>query len=250
MKKIGKSSELLWILGVLLVALGVAICSKTELGVSMIAAPAFVVSEALLPLSAFFSVGVTEYILQGILLIIMCIAVQRFNWRYLLAFVVAVLYGYTLDLFLFFFENVSFTEVWLRYIMLLVGDAITALGVACFFRTYMPLQVYELFVAEVSGRYTININKVKWGFDLSLLAISVVLALSLFGDVKTFDWSNIWATSFHNIGLGTILTTIINSPIIAMWGKVLDKIFFPSPLIPKLEGLLKRKSSHKATSEN
>jgi hypothetical protein len=34
-----KSSELLWLLGIVLVALGVAVCSKADLGVSMIAAP-------------------------------------------------------------------------------------------------------------------------------------------------------------------------------------------------------------------
>ena len=39
MRKINKTSELNWLLGVIFVALGVAICSKANLGVSMIAAP-------------------------------------------------------------------------------------------------------------------------------------------------------------------------------------------------------------------
>ena len=34
-----KSSELLWLLGIVLAALGVAVCSKADLGISMIAAP-------------------------------------------------------------------------------------------------------------------------------------------------------------------------------------------------------------------
>ena len=65
MKKITKSSELLWFFGVVFVALGVAICSKADLGVSMIAAPAFVISEALLTLWDGFSVGVVEYLFQA-----------------------------------------------------------------------------------------------------------------------------------------------------------------------------------------
>ena len=100
MKKFSKSSELLWLLGDIFVAIGVAICSKADLGVSMIAAPAFVVYEAIAPLWSGFSVGMTEYIIQGLMLIILCLIVRRFNWRYLLAFAVAVLYGYTLNLFL------------------------------------------------------------------------------------------------------------------------------------------------------
>ena len=241
MKKIKRSSELLWLFGVIFVALGVAICSKADLGVSMIAAPAFVIYEALAPIWSWGSVGVTEYIFQGLLLIALCIAVRRFNWRYLLAFAVAVIYGYTLNFFLWLLGGISFGAVWLRWVMLIVGDTITAFGVACFFRTYLPLQVYELFVSEVSSRFKLNINKTKWVFDLTLLVISVTLALTLFGDVGSFDWSTIGYASFHSIGLGTFVTAAINSPIISFMGKMLDKIFEPSPLFTKAEQILKIK---------
>ena len=184
--KIRKSSELLWLMGIIFVAFGVSICSKADLGVSMIAAPAFVVSEAVIRLWSGFSVGVTEYIIQGILLIILCIAVKKFDWRYLLAFAVAVIYGYVLDLFLFIMSPVTFDALWLRWVMLIVGDIVTAFGVACFFRTFMPLQVYELFVAEISSVYKISISKTKAVFDFSLLVISIVLALLLFGDISEF----------------------------------------------------------------
>ena len=240
MKRIKRSSELLWLFGIVFVAFGVSICSKADLGVSMIAAPAFVVSEALISLWSGFSVGVTEYVLQGVLLILMCIIVRRFNWRYLLAFAVAVIYGYTLNFFLWLMSGITFEAIWLRWVMLIVGDIITAFGVACFFRTYMPLQVYELFVAEIAARFKINISKVKSGFDVSLLIISAVLALTLFGDVTSFDWTTIGYASFHSIGLGTLVTTAINSPIIALMGKLIDKIFEPSPLFGKLEKVLKR----------
>lgn len=236
MKKIEKSSELLWVFGVVFVALGVAICSKADLGVSMIAAPAFVIWERL----QLLSVGATEYLIQGLLLVILFVAVRRFNWRYFLAFVVAVIYGYTLDLFLWLLGDVTFDGIFIRWIMLIVGDIVTALGVACFFRTYMPLQVYELFVAEIADRFRLDINKTKWAFDISLFVVSVLLAVLLFGDVLTFDWSSIVSSSFHSIGLGTLVTTVINSPIISLAGKLLDKIFSPSPLLPKLEQVLKR----------
>jgi len=235
MRKIKKASELLWVLGIIFVALGVAICSKADLGVSMIAAPAFVVYEAIAHLHGALSVGVTEYIIQGILLIIMCVAVRRFNLRYLLAFAVAVIYGYVLDFFIWLLGGISFDSVWLRWVMLIAGDTITAFGVACFFRTYMPLQVYELFVSDISSRFKININKTKWSFDLSLLVISAVLAVVLFGDITSFDWSTIGYSSFHSIGLGTLVTTAINSPIIALMGRLIDKIFDATPCFPKLE---------------
>lgn len=240
MKRIGKASELLWVFGVVFVALGVAICSKADLGVSLIAAPAFVVQEAIVFLSPVLTVGVTEYIIQGILLVIMCLVVGRWNWRYLLAFAVAVLYGYVLDFFLWLMQDVTLTAVWQRWVMLLVGDMVTAFGVAGFFRTYMPLQVYELFVAELADRFQIPITKVKCAFDITLLVLSVVLAVTLFGDATTFDWSTIGYASFHSIGLGTIVTTLINSPLIALMGRLLDRFFEPTARFAAWERTLKR----------
>lgn len=239
MKKLQKTSELMWVFGTVFVAFGVAICSKADLGVSMVAAPAFIVSEAIRPLWNGFSVGVTEYIIQGLMLILLCIVIRKFNWRFLLAFLVAVIYGYTLDFFLWLLESVSFNDVWLRWVMLIIGDIVVAFGVACFFKTYMPLQVYELFVAETSSTFNININKVKSYFDKILLILSIILALILFNDVKTFDWSTIYYKSFHSIGLGTIVTTLINSPLIKGCSKLLDKVFEPTPAFVKLEKFLK-----------
>ncbi len=233
MKKLQKSSELLWLMGVLFVALGVAICSKADLGVSMIAAPAFIVSEFLSGIWSGFSVGMTEYLLQAALLLILWAVVRRFKLKYIFAFAVAVIYGYTLDLFLLLLKDISFDAMWLRWTMLIVGDIITAIGVACFFRTALPLQVYELFVAELADRFSLNINKTKWGFDLSLLAVSICLACLLFGDVGRLSFGNFVGGSFHSIGLGTLVTTAINSPIIAAAGKIVDKFFGKDMMFPK-----------------
>lgn len=240
MKKIKQSNEILWLLGIIFVALGVSICNKADLGVSMIAAPAFVVSEALSSLFEFFNVGVTEYILQGILLLFMCVIIRHFNWRYLLAFVVAVLYGYVLNFFLWILGDVQVNSVLVRWALLLLGDCLVGFGVACYFRTYMPLQVYELFVAEISRHFDIGLSKTKWCFDMVLLVISIILAFSLFGDAKTFDWSTIWRSSYHNIGIGTLVTTAINSPIISLMGKLIDRIFDAAPRFDKLKQYLGR----------
>ena len=238
--KIKKTNELLWLLGTIFVAIGVSICSKADLGVSMIAAPAFVLSEALCALWTAMNVGVTEYVFQGILLVLLCVIVRRWNWRYLLAFVVAVLYGYTLNLFMWIFGDLQVGAIWVRWVMLLLGDCFCAMGVACYFRTYLPLQVYELFVAETARCYSIPIGRVKWCFDMGLFSLSAIMACVLFGDVATFDWSTIWHTSYHNIGLGTLVTTVINSAIISFMGKALDRFFDPSPCFSRLQKLLQR----------
>lgn len=241
MKKLSKTAELLWLFGIIFVALGVAICSKADLGVSMIAAPAFVVHGAICRIWESISVGVVEYAIQGVLLILLCGIIRKFHWRYLLAFAVAVLYGYALNFFIWILESIQPSSVTQRWIMLLIGDIVTAFGVACFFRTYMPLQVFELFVTEISNHFHLKISTVKTIFDYSLLVISIVLAFVLFLDANTFPWSSITKTSYHSIGLGTIVTTAINSPLINLMGKILDKIFSPSARFTKMENLLKSK---------
>lgn len=239
MIKLNKTAELMWLLGITFVAFGVAVCNKANLGVSMIAAPAFILSEALSPLLPSLNVGVTEYLIQGIMLLVLCVAVGRFNWRYLLAFGCAVLYGYTLNLFLWMLGGVSVEGVALRWALLIAGDCIISFGVACFFRTYLPLEVYELFVSELASRFRLSVNKVKWGFDISLLAISALLAFLLFDDAGSFNWADIYYKSFHNLGLGTLVTTLINSPIIAFFGKTLDRWCEPDARFPRVEKVLK-----------
>lgn len=240
MKKVKNASELLWVLGIVFVALGVAICNKANLGVSMVAAPAFVVYEAVAPLWSGFSVGMVEYIIQGFMLILLCIIIKKWNWKYLLAFVVAVIYGYVLNFFLWVLKDVQFDITIMKWVMLIIGDIIVAFGVACFFCTYMPLQVYELFVAEIARSFKINISKVKTIFDITLLIISIVLAFVLFMDAKSFNWYTLHYNSFHSIGLGTLVTTAINSPLINLSSKIIKKCFDTSPKFEKLEKLLKR----------
>ena len=239
-KKPQRLAELYWLLGILFVALGVAVCSKADLGVSMIAAPPFILQEVISRYWAGCTVGTMEYLFQGLLLIILCFAVQRFRLKYLFSFFVAFIYGLVLDLWLLLLGRDPYEAIWLRWLMLLVGDCIVAFGVACFFRTYLPLQVYELFVSEVSDRYDRPLAKVKLFYDISSLILSIVLAFCINLDADTFDWTKIYATSYHFIGAGTILTTVINAPIIAIFCKFLNKISGAEPLFPKVKEFFKK----------
>ena len=49
------------------------------------------------------------------------------------------------------------------------------------------------------------------------------------------------ASSIHHVGLGTLVTTVINSPLIALMGRAVDRFFGQEPLFPRWESLLKRK---------
>jgi uncharacterized membrane protein YczE len=235
---IKKAGELNWLLGVFLVALGVAICNRANLGISMIAAPAFIIADAIHPLWNGFTVGMAEYLVQGLIVIFACLICWRIDWRYLLSFLTAVIYGYVVDMWMLIIGTEPFEELWLRWVMLIVGDIVTCTGVAFFFRTYLPVEAYELFVNEVSRVRKFNLHKVKWIFDFSCLAVSVILAFSIFGDATTFDWATIYTHSFHHIGLGTIVTTVISAPLINVISLVVRKLFGEDPLIKPIHKIL------------
>ena len=70
-KRIKKGGELYWLLGILFISLGVCICKKADLGVSMIAAPAFIIYELVKDVVPFFTVGVVEYIVQAFFVVLL-----------------------------------------------------------------------------------------------------------------------------------------------------------------------------------
>ena len=235
---IKKFAEFNWLIGLFFVALGTAICEKANLGISMIAAPAFIIHERISMLTDSIAIGVVEYLVQLFILLLTCAICKKFNWRFIFSFVTAVLYGLILTMWVTVFESVVFNELWLRWIMFFVGNTCVCIGVALFFRTYMPHEAYELIITEISKTYKFKISKVKWIYDISSLIVSLILALSLFGDANTFEWGKIYEQSYHFIGLGTVIAAFISAPIINLIGKGIDYIFGAEPLIKPLHKFL------------
>ncbi|MBQ9767225.1 MAG: hypothetical protein IJW37_03905 [Lachnospiraceae bacterium] len=221
MKKIGKMNEIAWVLGIVLCALGVCLSTKADFGLSMIAAPAYILHVGLVKVFPWFSQGTAEYVFQGALLILLCIAVQKFRLRYLLSFGTAILFGLALDLwFVVFGGNGAYEETSLRIAAFVLGTLITGLSIAFFFRTKLPQEIYELFVTELSTRYGWKSTRVKQIFDFSCLALSLVLAFFV-------------NRSLEGIGIGTVIVTIVNASVIALFGKGLDKLFIFDSLVTK-----------------
>ncbi len=226
MKKIGKMNEAAWILGIVLCALGVCLCTKAGFGLSMIAAPAYILHVKLVELSPFFTQGACEYLWQGFLLLIMCLGIQRFRGQYLLAFVTGVLFGLAVDAWFWVLGGNGICEAMaIRIVLFALGESITTLSIAFFFRTSLPLEIYERIVVEFSRRYTVAADKMKLIFDVAMLVLSLAMAWFL-------------NHSFQGIGIGTVIITAVNALLIGWFGKLLDRIFTFEPRFPKLVSIL------------
>lgn len=162
MKKITLHSELIYFAAILILSFSSAMQTAANAGISMIIAPAYVISQKL----TFLTFGQSEYLVQGIVFIAFCILMKNFKPIYLVSFGTCIIYGAALDMWRTiipaFNPNITVPgsmPMPVRIAMLCLGMIITAFSVALFFHTYLYPQVYDFFVREISKRYNKNRTK-------------------------------------------------------------------------------------------
>ena len=74
-------------------------------------------------------------------------------------------------------QLVSFVD---RLFLFLIGTAVLAAGIAFYFRTNLPAQIYEMFVKVLSEYKNWNINKVKIIYDWISCIIAILMSLLFF----------------------------------------------------------------------
>ena len=225
MKKIKIYSELAYVFAQLGLTFAVALMAAADFGVSMIVAPAYIASQKF----TMFSFGEWSYIIQGLLFISFCIAMKKVKLIYFVSFITCVIYGYILDFWRMVIPilNPDITlpgsmNLWVRIAMFTVGEIITAFSVMLFFKSYIYPQVVDLFVKGITQRYNLNQVKFKKIFDISCLAVALILTLVFFKGFVGIKW-------------GTIVITFINGAAISFCAKLYDKHVETVVLFPKFE---------------
>ena len=203
-KKITLHGEFVYVAAILLLSLAVAMLSAANFGVSMIVAPAYIISQKL----GVITFGQGEYLVQSLLFIAFCILMKKVKLVYFSSFATCLIYGAVLDL-------------WRKFVLLFIGGMVlTSFSVMLFYKTYLYPQVYDFFVKGISARFNRDRTKFKIAFDFSCLAVSCVLTLVLF-------------RKFVGIGIGTLVLTALNGFIIGWFDKLFDKCVDLKPMFPK-----------------
>lgn len=216
-KKLTFYTEAAYFVGIIAIALGVGFSERADFGLSMVVAPAYVLHRFIstLPGMGFFSFGVAEYTLQAVLIVVLSIVVKKFRLSYLFSFVTAVFYGYILDLILALMPTVAADAVVLRVVFFLLGQLFCTIGVSMVFRTYIPPEAYELFVAQASAHFGMKTERFKTCYDLVSCTLGVILSFAFFG-----------FGSFVGISWGTLFCALTNGFIIGWLSKLWDRIFY------------------------
>lgn len=213
-KKIVFSTELAYLVGLVALAVGTALMERADFGMSMIVAPAYLVYLKLSSLFPGFTFGMAEYLAQAVLMVAMMVILRSFKIRYLFAFVTTIIYGAMLDISIYFVGLIPVREsdYLIRLCLYLLGIPMCSLGVAFLFRTYLPPEVYELFVKEISEKYGFQVSRCKTVYDIISCLIGVAMSFAFFG---------LW--HFEGVKLGTVFCAIINGTLIGFCMKLMDR---------------------------
>ena len=217
--KITRVGELAWILGVTFCSLGVCLTVKADFGVATIIAPGYILYLKLSQHLPFFTLGMSQYLIQSIVLVILTITVRRFKPKFLFCFLTAMIHGVFVDAWTAVFSFLNCNNFAERTICFIMGMFLTSLAISLMLRTYLPQEVHELAVKEISQKFSLSVNKFKFIYDSIFLAIGILAMLLMFGKF-----------SLEMVGLGTLMMAILNAPLITLWGKMLDKFFSFTPI--------------------
>lgn len=214
MKKPVFYTELAYLFGMFILALGTAFMEAADFGVSMVVAPAYLVYLKVSQFLPFFTFGMAEYTLQAVLLILLILVLQQFRPSYLFSFVTAVLYGLILDLNMLLVALIPCEAIAVRLIFYFGGMLLCAIGVSMLFHTYISPEVYELFVKEASSKYNISINKFKTAYDCISYGVAILMSFAFFG-----------FGHFEGVKWGTVVCALLNGWLIGRWSGLLDRAF-------------------------
>lgn len=212
MKKKIFYTEAAFLIGILLLAVGTALTEFGGFGISMVVAPAYILHLKVSQTFAFFSFGMAEYVLQTVILFLMMLLLRKIRGIYFLSILTAVFYGAVLDIAMKILAIIPYQGLPIRLTLYIIGVLFCCAGISLLFHTYLPPEVYEMFVKEVSKKFCIELHKFKIIYDCTSCVIAIGMALVFFGEL-------------NGIGVGTVLCAFLNGILIHQFSKGFEKMW-------------------------
>lgn len=200
---------------VIISSFGVVLMLYSGAGISAISSVPFAFSEVLPRLS----LGTWTYLFQGLLVLSLMILRKRFVPQYLFSFVVGFVFGKLLD----------FYELWIpllpkgwimQVIYFIISYLLICFGIALSNRCKLPIVPTDLFPRELSDITGAAYSKIKIIFDVTCLAVTVLLTLLFLGHLD-------------GLGIGTILAACTMGKVIGWIGTRMDRHFSFTSILEK-----------------
>ena len=196
---------LLYLVGLNLIALAVVLNIRYDLGVAAFSSVMYAISEIYS-----ISLGTASIICYLIFVVVQCILSRKITLQYLLEVPLTFAFGLLTDFYDWLIPAFSLALA-LRVIFFALTMFVTAMGVFLCVKTNLVLTPTDGIVKTIADVFLLPFSATKNVFDLSLVAISVLLCL-------------VNHAPFYGIGVGTVLTAVFIGRIIKIYEK-----FVPLP---------------------
>lgn len=169
------------VIGLFILAFGIALSSKSSIGVSPSASLSYVLSE-IFPLS----MG-TFTMIVNVLFIIVQILLLRKDYKpvNLLQLAVVFVFGYFTDLTLAIVKPIEINAYWLKLLLAVVSCVVMALGVFLEVKAHLIVMASEGAISAISDKVHLDFGIIKiiidWGFIIISCAISLIVFHKLNG---------------------------------------------------------------------
>lgn len=190
------SSEMLFIIAMIMNSFTLVLMVKSNFGVSTL-------SSVPLVLSSIFdqiSLGTWTIIIQVIYILLMIIYVRKFKIGYLASFIVSIIFGLLVDF--FSISTMQWpSDLFYRVIYFILGLVGMGIGAAFFVLCKLPILPFDLIVRELSEYTPKSVKQIKRSVDLT----SVLFSLSM---------SYLVLNRIVGVGIGTIISVFLMGEII------------------------------------
>ena len=197
---------LLLLVGLSIMAFGVAFSIKASLGTSPISSVPYVLS-----LFTPLTVG-TATIIMHCFFILMQILILRKNYHFiqLMQLPIAFFFGYLTDFGVWAVRGISYHVYWQQWILCLIGILLVAVGVSLEVKAGVVVLAGEGVVLAICQVLPVKFGYMKVGFDVTLVAIACVLSL-------------VFTDQLQGVREGTVAAAIMVGLIAKQLGKVLNR---------------------------
>lgn len=164
-------------LGLIIMAFGVAFSIKAALGTSPISSVPYVTGAI-----SGLSVGTTTIIMNTLFVLIQILILRRrYQWVQLLQLPAAVLFGMAIDVAGWMIDGLTPAAYWQKWLLCLLGIFLVALGVSVEVTAKLITTAGEGIVLAICQVAPVKFGNMKMTFDLTLVALSIVLSFTFLG---------------------------------------------------------------------
>ena len=188
--------ELFLLAGLILNSLAISLMIKANFGISALDSLPYVLSLAF----PVFKNGTWNAIIQSSWLIFTMVAIRKIKPGYLISFVLVFIFGLLLNSWAKVIQPLS-NDFIFRLIYFAAGFLILAFGISFLMLCGTPVLPFDTVVRAFTTEKGMSLRKVRTGFDLFNLALSLAISLLFIGGIA-------------GIGLGTLFSALLMGVVI------------------------------------